>query len=83
VVLIPDGNRDRIDLYKTATTDQVGHFTLRGVAPGDFKLFAWESLEPNAYFDPDVVRGAEPSAKAVRVNESSKLSVNLTVIPAN
>lgn len=83
VVLIPDNNRDRIDLYKTATTDQAGHFTLRGVAPGDFKLFAWEDLEAFMYFDPDVVRRAEPSSKAVHVSESSKLSVDVQVVPGN
>jgi hypothetical protein len=83
VVLIPDANRDRVDLYKTVTTDQLGRFTLRGVAPGDFKLFAWESLEPNSYFDPDVVRRAEPSGKSVKVSESSKLSIGLAVIPAD
>jgi hypothetical protein len=34
-VLIPDRSRDRIELYKIATTDQNGHFTMRGIAPGD------------------------------------------------
>ena len=25
-----------------------GHFILRGVAPGDYKVFAWEALEDYA-----------------------------------
>jgi hypothetical protein len=82
-ILIPDTNRDRIDLYKTATTDQNGRFTLRGIPPGDYKLFAWEDLEPNGYFDPDLVRRSEAAGKAVRVAESSKQSVNVQVIPKN
>jgi hypothetical protein len=83
VVLIPDTNRDRIDLYKTARADQTGRFTLRGIAPGDYKLFAWEDIEPFMYFDPEFVRKAEPSAKAVHVSESSKLSADVQVIAAN
>ena len=80
-MLIPDENRDRIDLYKTTTTDQAGRYTLRGVAPGDFKLFAWEALEPNGYFDPDIVRRHEATAKPIKVSEAAKLSSGLTVIP--
>jgi len=83
VVLIPDTNRDRVELYKTATADQSGRFTLRSVAPGDYKLFAWDDLESNGYFDPDFLRRSESSGRAVRVNESSKLSVTVQVIPAN
>ena len=83
VVLVPDANRDRVELYKTATTDQAGRFTLRSIAPGDYKLFAWEDLEPSGYFDPDFLRRSEMSGKAVHVSESSKLSVNTQVSPAN
>jgi hypothetical protein len=82
-VLIPDGAlRTRAELYRTATTDQTGRFTLRGVAPGDYKLFAWEALENFGYFDPDVVRRAEPRGQAVRVTESSKQSIEAKIIPA-
>jgi hypothetical protein len=71
------------ELYKTASTDQGGRFTLRNIAPGDYKIFAWQDLEPNGYFDPDLLRRSEPSGKEVRVSESSKLSVNVQVIPGN
>lgn len=83
VVLVPDANRDRVELYKTATSDQSGRFTLRNIAPGDYKLFAWEDLEPSGYFDPDFLRRSEASGKAVQVGESSKLSVNTQVSPVN
>ena len=83
VVLIPGANRDRAELYKTATADQAGRFTIRGVAPGDYKLFAWENLEGNGYFDTDFLRRSESSGKPVRVTESSKQSANLQVIPGN
>lgn len=81
-VLIPEGNRSRTELYRTATTDQTGRFTMRGVTPGDYKLFAWEALENNGYFDPDVMRRSEALGKPVRVAESSRLVVEGKTIPA-
>jgi hypothetical protein len=80
-VLIPD-TRDRTELYRTATTDQGGRFTMRGIAPGDYKLLSWEALENFGYFDPDVMRRAENLGKAVRVAENSKLAVEGKIIPA-
>jgi hypothetical protein len=82
-VLIPDRQRDRRDLYRFATTDQNGHFTMRVIAPGDYKIFAWEDLEPGAYNDPDFVRKYEALATPVKVSESGTLSVAVKVIPAN
>jgi hypothetical protein len=79
-VLVPDA-RNRTELYKTATTDQTGRFVMRGVTPGDYKLFAWEALENYGYFDPDVMRRSENLGKPVQVAESSKLVVEGKIIP--
>jgi hypothetical protein len=80
-VLVPNA-RHRTELYKTATTDQSGRFAMRGLAPGDYKLFAWEALENYGYFDPDVIRRVEALGKPVQVGESSKLAVEGKVIPS-
>ncbi len=82
VVLIPDLHRERTDLYKSSTSAQGGRFTMRGITPGDYKLFAWEALEQFAYFDSDLVQRYEPQAKPVHVTESGKLTVEVSVIPA-
>jgi hypothetical protein len=82
-VLIPDNDRVRTELFKAATTDQTGRFTMRGVAPGDYKLFAWDGLENFGYFDPEVLRRSESLGKAVRVAEASKQTVEARIIPAN
>jgi hypothetical protein len=52
VVLVPS-QRDRVDLYRSTMTDPTGHFTFDGVAPGEYKMFAWDKFEPYEYFDPD------------------------------
>jgi len=80
-VLIPETQRDRFDLYKRATADENGRFTILGIPPGSYRLFAWETTEPYAYFDAEVVRQAESQGKPIRVTESSKETVQIRSIP--
>jgi hypothetical protein len=81
-VLIPDRLRNRNDLYKAAVSAANGRFTFRGVSPGDYKLFAWEDIEPFSYFDPDVLMPFETRGKPVHIQENSKEPVEVKIIPA-
>ena len=81
-VLIPDEHRDRSELFKSAVTDQSGKFTFRGVTPGNYKIFAWESLEPNAFYDPQILSQYEDQGKPVRVLEGGKTTAEVKMIPA-
>lgn len=81
VVLIPNRMRTRPDLFKMAVAGGDGHFEMHGVAPGDYKLFAWEGIEPYSWFDPEVIRRFETSGKAVHVMEASTQTVEVRVIP--
>lgn len=84
VVLVPEGSkRSHSWLYRTATTDKNGHYTLRGVAPGEYKLFAWEQVEPDAYQDPDFLKPFESRGETVSVDENSHENKQLTIIPAD
>jgi hypothetical protein len=82
VVLIPDRSRNRIDLYKTAVSGANGRFVLRGITPGDYKLFAWEDIEPFSYFDSDVLMPFEAKGKPVHILENSKEAAEVKIIPA-
>jgi hypothetical protein len=81
-VLVPANNRERADLFKTAATNAEGRFTFSGIAPGEYKLFAWSDAEPYAYFDSDFLKGFDELGHAVRIVESSTQSVDLRVISA-
>jgi hypothetical protein len=81
VVLVPDANRERHDLYKTTRSDSEGRFSIPGIAPGGYKVFAWEALEGNAYFDPNVLRAYEARGRALRVEESSQQMMQVSTIP--
>ncbi len=81
-VLIPDRNRERRDVYKVANTDQNGHFTMLGITPGDYQLFAWEDIEQFSFFDSEVLKQFEDKGKPIHIEESAKETVELRLIPA-
>jgi hypothetical protein len=83
VVLVPNRNRERADLFRSATADANGRFTISNVAPGDYRVLAWEALDTNAWFDPDVIRQAEPFGMPVSVTESSRRNVSVKAQPAD
>ncbi len=82
VVLVPDPpRRDRDDLYKVAHTDAMGAFTLDGIAPGSYKVFAWENVENEEYRDPDFMKQYEDQGQSVDVAASGRQNLRLQVIP--
>jgi len=82
VVLVPEKNRNRADLFRSVLTDQNGHFNIPNAVPGDYKMFAWEALEPFGYFDSEILRQSEAKGVPVHIGELSRISLDLKVIPA-
>jgi hypothetical protein len=82
VALIPDKPRYRTELFKMAMTGRDGRFTLSGIAPGDYKLFAFDGLDRFAFFDPEILALFEERGVSIRIAETSEQSVELRAIPA-
>jgi hypothetical protein len=82
VVMIPETQRERHELYKTALTDPEGKAVIRGLAPGDYRLFAWEDIEPFSYFDADILKQFEQQGKLIHARESNREPVEMKIIPA-
>lgn len=83
VVLVPQASRQHaLYLYRTASTDQSGRFSLQGIAPGDYHLYAWEAIEGGAYLDPDFVHAYEEQGVNVSVEQYSRATLQLKLIPA-
>ena len=81
VVLVPElKRRIRNELFKNTTADQNGRFTLRGIPPGEYKLFAWDQFEPGAYQDPDFLEPYEDKGKKVTVQEKSQQAAELPLL---
>jgi hypothetical protein len=82
VVLVPERDRGRTDLYKTTAADAAGHFTFRNIPPGDYRVFGWEALESYAYFDRELLRRVESQSVPVHVSESAASNITVNVIAA-
>jgi len=79
VVIIPD-QRTRHDLVRVIPTNASGQFTVRSVAPGAYKVFVWQNVERNSWFDPAVLAAYEQYGTPVTVTASSSITLDLRVI---
>jgi protocatechuate 3,4-dioxygenase beta subunit len=69
VLLVPDAPlRGRHDRFADLATDQNGRYKFDNVAPGDYKVFAWDDIESDAWFDPDFFRYIESHGEPVKLN---------------
>ena len=84
VVLIPksESRRRSAKFYKTAIADQQGHFTLKSVEPGEYKIYAWEDVETMAWMDADFVKPVENNGVAVTVEAGNRQQLQLKAIAA-
>ncbi len=82
VVLVPERLRFRTDLYQILTANEKGAFSIQDIAPGDYRLFSWESIEENDWFDPDLLARSESKGVLVHVTELSTENTSVRIIPA-
>jgi len=66
---IPTARLYRTDMYKTISTDAEGHFEIKGLPPGDYKVFALQGFEKDAWLDPDFFKPYENRGLAIKVGE--------------
>ncbi len=78
VVAVPEEKYRKIpNRFASGTTDQYGRFSVRGLAPGSYTLYAWLDLEDSVWRDPDFLKSQEANGMAVRVEEGSAQKVEL------
>jgi len=82
VLLIPDQpRRDQSWFRKRATTDPAGRFTIRGIAPGDYRLLAWSDTDSDLYEDPNFLRLCESTGEWVHIDAGGRVTANLQLPP--
>jgi hypothetical protein len=82
VVLVPPPlRRQNLLQYRNATTDDTGTFTIRGVPPGPYTIFAWESVPPGAWQNAEFLSRYEARGRPISVGAGSAGEVQLNVIP--
>ena len=81
VVVVPPANRrSNSALYKIVQSDAQGRFTISGIAPGAWKVFAWESVPANAFLNRDFLQEYEAQGTNVTVLAGTRAGVDISVI---
>jgi len=83
ITLVPDPlRRHRADQYRVATADKDGRFSISGIPPGDYKVFAWDSIETNAWMNADFMRPYEDVGAPATIGANAKIPTQIRAIPA-
>lgn len=81
VVLIPEGKRREIDTsHSTTNTDQYGNYSLKGVAPGEYRLFAFDNIDAGSYQDPEWLKPFESKGERLSIKENDQKTVQLKLV---
>lgn len=83
VVLVPVEAELRLSphAYRFSPTDSQGAFTFKGVRPGGYRLFAFESIAPFAWMDPNTLNGVEDLGQDLVVKEGERITRQIKPIP--
>lgn len=83
VVAVPEESKRKFGrLYKAERTDQNGSFAIRGLAPGTYKLFSWDSVEEGAWEDPEFLKEFESKGESADVQDGDSKRADLKLIQA-
>ena len=53
MTLVPDPPQpEQTHLYRQMSADQNRQFTFKNLLPGTYRVYAWETLDNGAHFDP-------------------------------
>lgn len=78
VALVP--SLRRYSRYKETTADQNGAYTIAGVPPGEYKIYAWDRIETGAYQDADWLRQYEFKGRSIAAKQDGREFVALKAI---
>ena len=67
-------------MYRITNTTERGAFTLKGVRPGSYKLFAFREIEPFDWFDPEQLKMVESMGEPIAVSAGEDALLDLVAI---
>ena len=77
VTAVPESGRE--DLVKVGRTDSSGHYTIRGLAPGDYTLYACDDRADGFSADPEALKAYRDKGKTIAAEEKSKATADLAL----
>lgn len=82
VVFVPEAPRQKhFDLYQRGQTNDTGT-TLMSMPIGDYVAYAFQDIEPNSWWDPEVMQKYAGQGVPVRLASNGRQAVNLKLIPS-
>jgi hypothetical protein len=79
--LIPSGTPPlRLDRYRAVSTNENGQYSLLALPPGEYLAYAWEDVEPGAWFNPAFMRLYEFSGQRLQMGEAQKRTLDVRVV---
>jgi hypothetical protein len=82
ITLSPEGAHEgRRDLYYQLNSDQSGTFEYQDIAPGDYKVFAWEGGDQEMLLSIEFRKAFESRAAAISISPAGNVSIQLKMIP--
>jgi hypothetical protein len=82
VVLIAEDERSRRLRFQITTTDQKGHFGISSIAPGDYRVYAFLTVDPGTVQDPAYLKRFESLGKPISIHEHGQEVLQLRPIRA-
>ena len=81
VVLAPEGRFTGVlSFYRVSPADETGHFEMKGLTPGRYRLYAFEELNPNAIQDPGFLKPFTSQGEPLELTEGARASRRLRLI---
>ncbi len=72
-------HRNRHDLYQQDTTDELGHFSLRGLNPGKYTVLAFDDLQTDVR-QPEFLKAYEARGEQVELDEGARTNIVVKLI---
>jgi hypothetical protein len=84
VVAVPEESKRSLRyFYKSVTTDQYGRYDLRGLVPGEYRIFAWDGVALGEWEDPEFLKTNGAKGVTVEMRDGDKKSADLQLIQLN
>ena len=78
VVAVPEEKYRKItEHFGTGATDQNGHFTIRGLGPGSYTVFAWQDLDESLSYYAAFLKSQESNGVSLKIEEGSRQKIEL------